>query len=59
MYYKKIKRSVSSQIKTSQSINQSIKVFQGKTQMVQFTNIYKKILFFTYNKCNNEGIKIG
>ena len=30
-----------------QSINQSINVFQGKIQTVQFTNIYKHILFYT------------
>ena len=29
----------------NQSINQSINVFQGKIQTVQFTNIYKHILF--------------
>ena len=28
-----------------QSINQPINVFQGKIQTVQFTNIYKHILF--------------
>ena len=27
--------------------NQSINVFQGKIQTVQFTNIYKHILFYT------------
>ena len=29
----------------NQSVNQSINVFQGKIQTVQFTNIYKHILF--------------
>ena len=29
----------------NQSINQSINVFEGKTQTVQLTNIYKHILF--------------
>ena len=28
----------------NQSINQSINVFQGKIQTVQFTNIYKHII---------------
>ena len=30
---------------TSTNVNQSINVFQGKIQTVQFTNIYKHILF--------------
>ena len=29
----------------NQSVNRSINVFQGKVQTVQFTNIYKHILF--------------
>ena len=33
------------QNRINQSINQSINVFQGKIQTVQFTNIYKHILF--------------
>ena len=40
------------------SINQSIDVFQGKAQTVQFTNIYKRILFFTWctrDNHNSEG----
>ena len=38
-------------------INQSINVFQGKIQTVQFKNIYKHILFlhdYTYNNRDNE-----
>ena len=41
----------------NQSINQSIPVFQRNTQTVQFTNIYKHILFFTwltYDHCDSE-----
>ena len=41
----------------NQSVNQSINVFQGKTQNVQFTNISKNILFFTwyiYDNHDNE-----
>ena len=34
-------------MKFGQTINQSISIFQGKTQTLQFINIYKHILFFT------------
>ena len=36
------------------SIIQSINVFQGKTQTVPFTNIYKHILFFTWYTYDNH-----
>ena len=36
---------VAAVLKRYQSINQSINVFQGKTQTEPFTNIYKHILF--------------
>ena len=41
--YVSINQSINQSI--SQSINQSIKVFQGNIQTVQFTNIYRHILF--------------